>query len=76
MDKNYITIIDNTGRNVLGLNVRETETEVDDTEKDDGEEDTSKTTSAPMKSLLGAVKEFFTLRRGPSPFKNYPPHMF
>jgi len=29
MDKNYITIIDNTGRNVLGLNVRETETEVD-----------------------------------------------
>ena len=29
MDKIYITIIDNTGRNVLGLNVRETETEVD-----------------------------------------------
>ena len=44
--------------------------------EDDGEEVTSKTTSAPKKSLWGAVKEFFTLRRGPSPFANYPPHMF
>jgi hypothetical protein len=44
--------------------------------KDDGEEVTSKTTSAPKKSLWGAVKEFFTRRRGPSPFANYPPHMF
>ena len=44
--------------------------------EDDGEEVASKTTSAPKKSLWGAVKEFFTLRRGPSPFKNYPPHMF
>jgi hypothetical protein len=44
--------------------------------EDDGEEVTSKTTPATKKSLWGAVKDFFTLRRGPSPFKNYPPHMF
>jgi len=44
--------------------------------EDDGEEVTSKTTPPLKKSFWGAVKEFFTLRYDPSPFANYPPHMF
>jgi len=44
--------------------------------EDDGGEVTSETTPPPKKSLWGSIKEFFTLRRGPSPFANYPPHMF